>query len=172
MRPDQRSATSEVFGKLKMANKIVTNLCIIHQHPKILLGMKKRRFGVGRWNGYGGKVMKGETILESLIREMKEEAGIKVVEPEKVGLMEFTFPNGDIHEVHLFKTDKFIGKIIETDEMKPQWFHVDEIPFKDMWPDDVYWMPLFLKGKKFKGKFLFGKGDVILEKEIKAVDNV
>jgi 8-oxo-dGTP diphosphatase/2-hydroxy-dATP diphosphatase len=137
-----------------------------------LLGLKKRRFGAGRWNGYGGKVMEGESILESLVREFREEAGIEILNPEKVGLMEFTFPNGEVHEVHLFKTDKFRGEVIETEEMKPQWFNVDEIPFAQMWPDDIYWMPLFLEGKKFKGKFLFGEGDRVLEKELEEVNNL
>jgi len=54
----------------------------------------------------------------------------------------------------------------------PKWFHVDEIPFTQMWPDDLYWMPFFLKGRKFKGKFLFGENDVILEKELEEVQNL
>ena len=56
--------------------------------------------------------------------------------------------------------------------MRPRWFHIDEIPFSDMWPDDIHWMPLFLKDKKFKGKFLFGEADAILEKELEEVENL
>ena len=41
-----------------------------------------------------------------------------------------------------------------------------------MWQDDIHWMPLFLKGKKFKGKFSFGEGDAILEKELEIVENI
>ena len=150
--------------------KQITTLCIIHQHPKVLLGMKKRRFGAGRWNGYGGKVMEGESIEESLVREFKEEAGIKLEGFEKVGIMEFTFAKtGEVIDVHLYKGHQFSGEPVETEEMKPQWFYIDEIPFGDMWPDDVYWFPLFLKDKKFKGKFTFGAGDVILGKELEEV---
>jgi|SRR3989344_8237995 len=153
--------------------RLITTLCLIHQHPQILLGMKKRRFGAGRWNGYGGKVMEGESIEKSLFREIKEEAGIDIIEPEKVGFLEFIFTNtGEIIEAHLFRVNKFSGELVETEEMKPKWFHVDEIPFKDMWPDDIHWMPLFLKGKKFKGKFSFGEGDAILEKELEIVENI
>ena len=57
----------------------------------------------------------------------------------------------------LFKSNNFKGKPIESEEMKPQWFHINEIPFKKMWPDDRHWMPLFLSGKKFRRKFLFSK---------------
>jgi 8-oxo-dGTP diphosphatase/2-hydroxy-dATP diphosphatase len=38
-------------------------LMLIHQKNKILLGFKKRGFGKNKWNGFGGKVEEGETIL-------------------------------------------------------------------------------------------------------------
>lgn len=148
-------------------------LCIIHQHPRILLGLKKRGFGTGRWNGFGGKVNSGETIEDATKREVKEEAGIDVDYLVKVGFIEFEFKdNPEILEVHIFKADNFLGEPSESDEMKPEWFHVDEIPFEKMWPDDKYWLPLFLDGKKFKGNFLFGDLDIILTKELREVQEV
>jgi 8-oxo-dGTP pyrophosphatase MutT (NUDIX family) len=57
--------------------KILT-LCLTKEDGMILLGMKKRGFGEGRWNGFGGKVEEGETIVEAAIREMKEESGLTV----------------------------------------------------------------------------------------------
>jgi 8-oxo-dGTP diphosphatase/2-hydroxy-dATP diphosphatase len=156
-----------------MADKLVTNLCIVYQHPKILLGMKKRRFGVGKWNGYGGKVMEGETVEEALFREVKEEGDIDIHDPEKVGILEFTFPEtGLVIENHIYKVTEFSGEPKETEEMRPKWFHIDEIPFTEMWGDDPFWMPLFLKGKKFKGKFVFGAGDIVLEKELEEVEEI
>ena len=47
--------------------------------------MKKRGFGEGRWNGYGGKIKEGETIEESAIREIEEESLMKVMKLEKKG---------------------------------------------------------------------------------------
>jgi 8-oxo-dGTP diphosphatase/2-hydroxy-dATP diphosphatase len=153
--------------------KLVTTLCIIHQHPKVLLGMKKRGFGAGRWNGFGGKVIEGEDIEDSVKRETKEEASIEIKNLKKVGLIDFEFKgNPEIIEVHIFKSNKFSGEPTESEEMKPKWFFIDEIPFMEMWPDDIHWMPLFLSGKKFKGKFLFGESDVILEKELEEVENI
>ena len=122
-----------------MGNKLLTNLCIIHQHPRILLGMKKRGFGAGRWNGFGGKIREGETIENSLIREMEEEAGIKLGKFKKLGILDFKFEkSGEEIEVHVFKGNDFSGEPRETEEMRPKWFHIDEIPFESMWPDDVY----------------------------------
>ncbi|MDP2874442.1 MAG: 8-oxo-dGTP diphosphatase [bacterium] len=150
--------------------KKLLTLCMIYQHPKVLLGMKKRGFGAGRWNGFGGKVAAAETVEAAAKREAQEEAGIEVKNLAKVGIIEFEFKgNPEILEVHIFRSDTFSGEPTESEEMKPQWFQVDEIPFKEMWPDDPYWMPLFLGGKKFKGKFLFGESDIILEQELTEV---
>ena len=88
--------------------KLVTTLCIIHQHPRILLGMKKRGFGAGRWNGFGGKIKTGESIEDATKREMQEESGVEIENLDKVGIMEFEFKgNPEIIEVHVFKSENF-----------------------------------------------------------------
>ncbi|OIO47657.1 MAG: hypothetical protein AUJ33_01185 [Parcubacteria group bacterium CG1_02_40_25] len=135
--------------------------------------MKKRGFGAGRWNGFGGKVLPLEKVEDAMEREMQEEAGVELKDLRKVGIIDFEFKdNPEILQVHLFRSNDFFGEPIESEEMKPQWFHVDEIPFDDMWPDDRYWIPLFLSGKKFKGKFLFGESDVISDKELVEVEEI
>lgn len=144
--------------------KKLLTLCIIHKHPRVLLGMKKRGFGEGRWNGFGGKVNKDESIEMAARRELQEEAGIEAGNLEKRGVIEFEFNgNPEILEVHIFHSSDFSGDPQESEEMKPDWFDVDKIPFEKMWPDDKYWFPLFIAGKKFKGKFLFGEGDKVLD---------
>lgn len=151
--------------------KKVYTLILIYSHPKILLGMKKRGHGKDKWNGFGGKVEKGESVEDGALRELREEAGIVGKEIKKRGVVEFEFENNpEIMEVHYFHTDKFDGEPIESEEMFPQWFHVDEIPFKDMWQDDMYWMPYFLQGKNFKGKFLYtNSGDKIIKWNIEEI---
>jgi len=162
--------------------RIPLTLCVIHEHPRILLGMKKRGFGAGRWNGFGGKVAPGETIEGAAVRELHEETGI-TADPanlERFGILEFEFQSepGKVLEVHIFKVHSHTGEPVETEEMRPQWFFVDEIPFKEMWSDDPYWIPLFIKGRKFRGHFLFDKPStvdysaVILDKTIEIVRNV
>ena len=158
--------------EINKTKKILT-LCLVCQDKKVLLGMKKRGFGAGRWNGFGGKLSPGETIEEAAKREILEEAEINVEEMEKVGEVDFEFQgNPEIMEVHIFKTNNFLGNPKETEEMRPQWFNIDNLPFKDMWPDDIHWMPLFFAGKKFKGKFLFGKSDIILEQNLIEVQEI
>jgi 8-oxo-dGTP pyrophosphatase MutT (NUDIX family) len=151
--------------------RILLNLGIIIQGDKILLGMKKRGFGEGRWNGFGGKVKPDETIEQALIREMKEEASIDIISPEKVAIVEFEFlDSGNILEVHYYKITEYFGEPKESEEMIPKWFNIHEIPFEKMWPDDKYWMPLFLKNKKFKGKFWFKDKNTIINHNLEIVD--
>lgn len=153
--------------------KKLQTLCVIHQHPRVLLGMKKRGFGAGRWNGFGGKVLANESIEEASKRELLEEAGIETEQLDKVGIIEFEFQgNPEILEVHIFRVEIFSGEPSETEEMRPQWFDFKEIPLGEMWPDDKYWMPLFLAGKKFKGRFFFGEADVILQQELAEVEEI
>ena len=116
------------------------------------------------WNGFGGKVEKGETIEEGAKREMKEEAGIEISKISKLGIIEFE-SQGDpeILEVHIFRVKEFKGVPVESEEMKPKWFNIGEIPFDQMWPDDKYWLPLLLEEKRFKGKFLFNKSNEIID---------
>jgi len=154
--------------------KRVLTLCLATRDGKILLGMKKRGFGMGRWNGFGGKVEPGETIEEGARREMFEECGVSIGTMEKVGIHEFEFDSkrGEILEVHVFRVDEFRGEPEETEEMKPAWFAFSDIPYDRMWPDDTHWLSLFLEGKKFRTKFLFGKGDVVLEQDIQVVESL
>jgi 8-oxo-dGTP diphosphatase/2-hydroxy-dATP diphosphatase len=136
--------------------KGILTLCIIHKDSKILLGMKKRGFGVGFWNGFGGKVKEGESIEEAAKRETKEEIGVVPLDLKKMGVLRFQFKGeSEILEVHVFSCSDFEGEIKESEEMVPKWFKIEEIPFDQMWPDDKYWLPLLLKGKNFEGEFYF-----------------
>ena len=153
--------------------KIITNLCMIHQHPRVLLGMKKRGFGVGKWNGYGGKVKENESIEEALYREVEEEGNIQIKNPFKLGILEFEFPHTSlVIENHIYKVKEFLGEPVETEEMRPEWFNVEEMPFAEMWLDDPYWIHMFLADKKFKGKFVFGKNEEILSYQLEEVEEI
>lgn len=138
-------------------------LCIVHSGSKVLLGLKKRGFGQGKWNGFGGKVIDGEKVEEAAKRELFEESGLKVSSMEKLGVLDFSWQGKEEKlVVHIFKASDIAGKAKETDEMKPQWFTIKDIPYQSMWADDQYWLPLFLENKKFEGSFIFDNNDNII----------
>lgn len=151
---------------------IPMTLCFIHQHPRILLGMKKRGLGKDKWNGFGGKV-EIETAEDAVRREVAEECGVVVKDLEKVGILDFAWQgNPETLQVHVFKAGSFSGEPVETEEMKPKWFFADEIPFSDMWQDDVYWMPMLLSGRKFHGRFVLDGDNQLIEKEIEELETI
>ncbi|KAM6155499.1 oxidized purine nucleoside triphosphate hydrolase [Rhynchocyon petersi] len=146
-------------------------LVLVLQPQKILLGMKKRGFGAGRWNGFGGKVEEGETAEEGAKRELQEESGLTADKLHEVGRIIFEFEGSpERMDVRVFYTDCVQGTPTESDEMRPQWFQLDQIPFAHMWPDDSYWFPLLLQRKKFLGHFRFQGHNTIMEHTLREVD--
>ncbi len=148
-------------------------LVIVTQNNRVLLGMKKRGFGAGRYNGFGGKVELGESIEAAASRELHEEVGLIASHLMSVGQLQFAFAD-DAPDllVHLFVVTAYTGEVIESEEMKPEWFGFDDVPYDEMWPDDRYWLPAILDGNVCKGRFVFDKPSTkeytsqILESEI------
>ena len=94
-------------------NKAYTLLFIRNKSENsVLLGLKKRGFGEGKWNGFGGKIDSeiNETVTQAAIREMKEEANIDVINPKFIGYMLFEMKNDEkLYHVHIFLTDEYKG---------------------------------------------------------------
>ncbi|MBX4189912.1 8-oxo-dGTP diphosphatase [Candidatus Parcubacteria bacterium] len=135
----------------------VQTLCLLRRDDQILLAMKKRGFGEGKWNGVGGKLQDGETVEQAALREMQEEIGVDATLADliKVGDLKFHFKDGKAFNVHVFLVDSWTGEPRESEEMAPKWHNISEIPFKSMWPDDKHWLPQVLAGKKIEGEFHF-----------------
>lgn len=153
---------STLLFLVKKDSERITDIC---------LAMKKRGFGMGRYNGVGGKVEKGETIEEAVKREALEEIGVLTDGITKCAELAFTFPHKEEwnQRVHVYVTDSWTGDIVETEEMNPEWFSVETIPYDTMWPDDIFWLPKVLGGLFVEAKFSFGEGDVILDQEVTIV---
>lgn len=139
----------------------ICNLVYLFRGDKVLLIMKKRGFGEGKYNGPGGKVKEGETVEQCAIRELQEEIKVTPSDLEQFGYLEFVFLKKLEWNtiVHVFRAGSFDGEPEETEECIPEWFGVDELPYEKMWDDDKYWFPLFLRGEKFKKRFYFGDDD-------------
>jgi len=148
----------------------LTTLCYPVRDGKVLLAMKKRGFGAGKWNGPGGKVEAGESIEEACRRETREEVGIDVTGIEHRGIVEFVFegkPDWD-NECHIFVATQVNGEAQESEEMRPQWFAFAEVPFNDTWEDDRVWLPGVLTGGTVNKRFFFdGAGKMLRYEELR-----
>ncbi len=144
----------------------------IIQNERVLLILKKRGLGSGLFNGVGGKVERGETIEEAVIRECIEEVGVKPLNLKWMGLLEFYNNNELYGYVHVYTANSYEGELRETDEAKPIWFRFDEIPYDKMWGDDIFWLPHVLNGKKIYGRFWFVNWKEIIRKEVYLLNEI
>jgi 8-oxo-dGTP pyrophosphatase MutT (NUDIX family) len=146
-------------------------VCISLSQGRILLGRKNRGFGTGKFNSFGGKVEKGEDVLTCAVRELKEEANIDCpsCQMRAVGLLDFTFEdtvaNMVVHvfAVDLDSADVNAGDVRGCEEITPQYFELDQIPYDNMFADDSSWLPLLLDGttklqKPFHGRYHYKEG--------------
>ena len=105
---------------------ILTNMCMIQNGSRVLVEDK-----VSRWaNGIifpGGHVEEHEPIVDSVIREMKEETGLTIENPQLCGIKEWINGDGSRYIVFLFKTDRFSGELVSSEEGKVFWAEREEV---------------------------------------------
>lgn len=149
-------------------------LIFLRRDDELLLAMKKRSYGKDKWNGIGGKLEPNESIEDAAIRETNEEIKVTPRELSKRALLSFFIRKDDGRvepemEVHVFETGTWEGEPAETEEMRPQWFKADTLPYEHMWPDDKYWLPGMLVGKIQRGEFYFNENYEIVDHELREV---
>lgn len=144
-------------------------LLFLLKDGQILLAMKKRGFGAGKWNGAGGKIEPGETIEQALVRESQEEIGVTPVSWQKVAELDFIQDAEDNPwhmYIHAYVCHEWQGEPTESDEMRPQWFKFTDVPYDEMWEDDQYWLPQILAGQTVTGSFTFDADDHVTSQQI------
>lgn len=97
----------------------LTVLCLIENGNEILLQNRIKK----DWEGYtlpGGHVERGESFVDAVKREVKEETGLSIKKPKLVGVKQFPIKNGR-YVVFLFKTNKFSGNLASSSEGKMEW---------------------------------------------------
>ncbi|WP_456082379.1 NUDIX domain-containing protein [Mediterraneibacter sp.] len=116
----------------KTENVELTVLCLIQDGDKILLQNRVKK----DWKGYtlpGGHVEPGESFVDAVKREMKEETGLDIINPRLAGIKQFPIENGR-YIVLLFKTEQFSGEVVSSEEGQMEWIdygHLSEIDAVD-----------------------------------------
>ncbi len=110
----------------KCEKAIFTVLCMIYDGNRILLQDRVKN----DWRGLtfpGGHVEKQESFVQAIIREMYEETGLTIKEPRLCGVKQFQTDEDERYVVLLFKTDKYSGTLISSDEGQMEWIDRDEL---------------------------------------------
>ncbi|MDD3057543.1 MAG: 8-oxo-dGTP diphosphatase [Sphaerochaeta sp.] len=145
-----------------------SDICVItylFHEGKVLLIDKKTGLGKGLVNAPGGHIEETETALEAAKREFTEETHLSVDNLRLVGKLNFQFRDGLAERGYVYFADTYEGEMQETDEARPFWCPVSEIPYDRMWADDLHWLPLAMEGKRFEGFFIFDD-QVMVDKRI------
>ncbi len=103
----------------------LTVLCLIHNEDSYLLQDRVKK----DWKGYtlpGGHIEPGESIVDAVVREMKEETGLTIKAPRLCGVKQFPIEGGR-YIVFLFETDQFEGKLVDSEEGKMHWVKISEL---------------------------------------------
>ena len=116
----------------KTENVELTVLCLIQDGDKILLQNRVKK----DWKGYtlpGGHVEPGESFVDAVKREMKEETGLDIINPRLTGIKQYPIDNGR-YVVILFKAEQFTGEVVSSEEGQMEWIdygHLSEIDAVD-----------------------------------------
>ena len=113
---------------------ILTTMCMIYDEDKILVQNKVN----GEWCGLslpGGPVSFGESLVGSLIDEVRKETGLTVKEPQLCGIKDWTNYDGSRNMLLLYKTNQYEGEIITAPGNEVFWANKDELIHEELAAD-------------------------------------
>lgn len=103
---------------------------------------KNHDLNQGKWIGVGGHIEKGETILDCVKREVKEETGLNLTKAKYLGKIHFLNDAYPPEVMYLYKGLSFDGNLIECNEGDLQWVKKNEILNLELWEGDRVFLPL------------------------------
>lgn len=144
--------------------RITHTLCLLTKDDEVLLAMKKREFGVGKWNAPGG-TRKDESAEETAIRETKEEVGVIPKSITQVATLDCKFPDKPEWDrvIGVYTAEEWTGEIKESEEMRPQWFNKGKMPYDQMWEADRHWLPRVLSGETLAARLIYNSKQELQE---------
>lgn len=130
---------------LEKYKKIVTVFCYIQENNKVLM-LKKGEF----YNAIGGKVEKGESPYQAILRETIEEAGIEIKPNYKGHISIENFTNNQDWDCHVFTAKSYKGNLLEkSPEGELVWIKKEDLLKINLWESDKQFIPLVFEDKFF-----------------------
>lgn len=111
----------------KLENVELTVLCLIRRDGKYLLQDRVKE----DWKGLtmpGGHIEAGESIVDAVIREVREETGLTVRNPRLCGVKQFPIAEGR-YIVFLFRAEEFDGELVSSEEGQMRWVNEADLPY-------------------------------------------
>ena len=106
----------------------LTNMCLVYDDNRILVQEKMGTKYVGGLVFPGGHIEGDESLRDSIIREVKEETGLTIHNPQPCGFKDWIQEDGSRYIVLLYKTNQFEGELLSSEEGKVYWLNREDIP--------------------------------------------
>ena len=150
-----------------------TVTCYLKKGNKVLLLFRNKKevdINKNKWIGVGGHIEEGETPIDAVVREVKEETNYDLIDFSKKAIIIFNFGK-EIEVMHLFVSDKFKGRMTsECNEGELQWIPISKLDEIPMWEGDRIFLPPVLNDAPFFEMVLYYKGDVLTKYKLLGED--
>lgn len=106
----------------------LTNMCMVYRDGQVLVQNRRPEHG---WPGVtfpGGHVEPGESITQSVVREVYEETGLRLAHPRLCGIKDWIQDDGSRYIVFLYKCDEFSGELKSSEEGEVFWADRTDLP--------------------------------------------
>jgi 8-oxo-dGTP diphosphatase len=137
----------------------LATLCYVKRGGKTLMMHRVKKpndVHFGKWNGLGGKLIPGETPEECVIREVREESGLKIRRPELKGILTFPgFDGEDDWYVFVFLARSFSGRVGACAEGELDWIPDRRLSALPLWEGDRIFMKWLARRPFFSAKFVY-----------------
>ena len=122
---------------------IFTNMCMISDGNGNVLVQDRRN---PDWPGVtfpGGHVEPGEAFTHSVIREVFEETGLTIENPQLCGVKQFQTRRNERYVVFLYRADRFSGSLRSSHEGEVFWIPREKLPEYPLAPDFMDMVRIF-----------------------------
>lgn len=141
-----------------------TTLCYLEQDGCYLMLhriKKKKDVNHDKWIGVGGKFEPGETALACALREVQEETGLTMQNPQYRGIVDFYCASWPAERMHLYTCTKFTGTMTDCNEGTLEWVPKEAVQNLPIWPGDKLFFKLLAEDAPFFHLELTYDGDTL-----------
>ncbi|MBI4426161.1 MAG: NUDIX domain-containing protein [Candidatus Kerfeldbacteria bacterium] len=139
------------------------------KNDQVLLAQRPGGPDASKWNGLGGTMKTKERAHEAAKRLAKAAVGLTVDPGEPLGTVTYHHPMHGHWDVTVFRSQSITGTPKKTKLVRPQWFAVNDLPFKEMWPGDHLFMYRVLEEKPFTIDIWFDEAGNIAKQQVEFV---
>ena len=119
----------------RATSTILTNLCLIEDTSTNKVVLQYRSPEKNHWSGYafpGGHIEEGESLVESVIREIEEETGLTISNPQLVAVKNWQLEDGTRYIVFCYKATEYTGQLRSSEEGEVSWVEKDQLKKLDL----------------------------------------